>query len=123
MGSYLGTSISWPLAAAGSLVSDQANIRQSLEALFSTDFGTNVFDPRYGTKLRSLVFEPNLDVLRAVIVNDLTAAIRAYEQRVSVESISLQSVTFERCDIMCILRLKSLNELFSFVYPFYRQLN
>jgi len=61
--SFLGTGWDFPPtfhkeAPGVELVSDEEDIRSSLDILFSTDPGERVMQPLYGCALRKFVFEP-----------------------------------------------------------------
>ncbi|MFZ4699396.1 MAG: GPW/gp25 family protein, partial [Candidatus Methylumidiphilus sp.] len=73
--SFLGTGWGFPPTfdrglGGVAMISDEEDIRSSLEILLSTDIGERVMQPRYGCNMHRLVFEP-LDTTLQAYMEDL----------------------------------------------------
>jgi len=71
------------------MVEDIDDIRQSMQILFSTQLGERIMRPNYGCDLHSAVFENISDDLIAGITANITDSILRYEQRVQLESVTV----------------------------------
>jgi uncharacterized protein len=64
-------------------------IKQDLQQLLTTQPGSRVMRPRFGCDLATLAFEPNDDILRALAKRNIKAAIDEWEQRVTVQDVTI----------------------------------
>lgn len=103
------------------MVSDEEDIRQSLEILLSTYVGERVMQPEYGCNLRELLFEPLDTSLQTYILDLVEKAIIYFEPRIRLESASmLTDQVSEGILIISIdFRVRTTNSRFNMVYPFY----
>ena len=91
-GSFLGTGWGFPPTFTKGhngveMISDEQDIRSSLEILLATELGERVLRPEYGTKIHSLIFE-TLDVSTGTLIADeIRKAILFHESRVDVQNI------------------------------------
>ena len=75
-------------------------IRQNIRALLGTRVGERVMLRDYGTRVHSLVHDPNDEALATLIRRQLQESMLAWEPRVLVTSVS-----FERLDAELYVRL------------------
>lgn len=73
--------------------SGHEKIRQNIRALLGTRFGERVMLREYGTRIHSLVHDPNDEALATLIRRQLQESLLAWEPRVLVTG-----VNFERND-------------------------
>jgi phage baseplate assembly protein W len=128
--SFLGTGWSFPPefdAVSGSvvLVSDEEDIRESLDILLSTSLGERVMQPRYGCNLEDYLFEPLSSTTVGFIKNLVSNAILLYEPRIVAEEITVtgdDSVSlFEgRFAINVLYSIPGTNSRFNYVYDYYK---
>ena len=126
--SFLGTGWAFPpqFNQNGSvrLVTAEADIRESLFILLSTNPGERVMQPTYGCGLKSHVFEQIDESAVTVIIDLIKRAILFFEPRILVEHIDVNTENEEdqrngviRINITYIIR--STNNRHNIVYPFY----
>ena len=124
--SFLGTGWGFPptfnnKTESVGMLSDEADIRSSLEILLSTRQGERVMRPDYGCNLDQLVFEPLTTTFKTYIKDLISTAILYYEPRISVDKIELDH-TGElegRIIISIDYTVRSTNSRYNFVYPYY----
>lgn len=68
----------------------ETNIRESLRLLLLTEPGERIRRPAFGAGLRRFLFEPNTPATRHAVAEEIETAIRRWEPRVSLESVSVQ---------------------------------
>lgn len=124
----IGRGISFPFDCEKHTLNQSESIRkinQSLLMLFETPKGQRFFLPDYGTNLRIYRWEPNDDILVMQLRNVLTTDVTKWEPRIFVNNIEF----FRDPDIIdnnilyigISYKIKSTNEVGSFVYPFRRE--
>ena len=70
-------------------VTNEAAINQALLSLFKTTKGERVFNPTYGSNIKSLIFEP-LDTLTAErIASDIKLSVRIWEPRIELVELAI----------------------------------
>lgn len=124
--SFLGTGWHFPpkfIKGPGSvvMVSDVADIEQSLEILLTTTVGERFLRPTYGCDLNKYLFEPLDDGLTAYIRDLVNTAILYHEPRIRL--LSLKLYPQENQGLLLIeleYRIRSTNSRKNFVFPFYR---
>jgi phage baseplate assembly protein W len=96
MGSFLGTGWSFPVqfikesgGCRAAMVSEVADIEQSLALLLSTRPGERVMRPDYGCALEDMLFEPLDEGLIAFIREMITNAVLFYEPRVDLQEVDI----------------------------------
>ena len=128
--SFLGTGWSFPPEfdnTTGSvlLVTNDADIHDSLNILLSTSLGERVMQPRYGCNLEDYLFEPLNSTTIGFLKNLVSNAILFYEPRISVEEIMVtgdESVDlFEgKFTITVTYTIPGTNSRFNYVYDYYK---
>jgi phage baseplate assembly protein W len=105
------------------MVSDEVDIHQSLQILFSTHPGERVMLPLYGSDLDRVVFEAIDRTLIADLSQRLTREITTWEPRILVDDISM----VRHADLRGVLTIsidytiRRTNNRGNFVFPFYLQ--
>lgn len=128
--SFLGTGWSFPPAfnrEAGSveLVSDEEDIRQSLNILLSTTLGERVMQPRYGCDLTNYVFETMNSSVIGYLKDRVKNAILYYEPRIVAEKIEVTAAeSFDLIEgkftISIDYSIPGTNSRFNYVYDYYK---
>jgi hypothetical protein len=123
--SFLGTGWSFPpefnRRGKVTMVSAEADIRQSLLILLGTTPGERVMQPTFGCGLRSQVYE-NINESTVTVLKDLIKrAILFFEPRVILHLIEIdQSRAYDGyLDIHLVYSIISTNTRHNIVYPFY----
>ena len=124
--SFLGTGWSFPptfhLELKGvQLVSDEEDIKQSIEIFLGTKLGERVMRPEYGNPLFQHVFEMSTEKNIDWILNDISLAIRINETRLYIHSISAnkERILDGILQINLDYEIESTNVRNNIVYPFY----
>ena len=92
--SFLGTGWAFPPAfdnesGTVNMVSDEDDIRESLNILLSTSLGERVMQPKYGCNLIDYLFEPLSSSVIGFIKDRVENAILFYEPRIIAEKIEV----------------------------------
>jgi uncharacterized protein len=128
--SFLGTGWSFPPSfdkETGSvvMVSDEEDIKQSLNILLSTSLGERVMQPEYGCNLTDYLFESLGSSVIGYIKDRVKNAILYYEPRINVEKIEVTSgASFDliegRFTISLEYTIPGTNSRFNYVYDYYK---
>ena len=124
--SLLGTGWGFPPAFSREsgvhMVSDEEDIRQSLQILLSTEVGERVMQPKYGCNMNRLVFEPLDTSLQTYMKHLINTAILYFEPRIILNSVQLEAFVNEgRIDINLDYTIATTNTRHNYVYPFYKK--
>ena len=123
--SFLGTGWDFPPAFEGGpdrvrMISDEADIRSSLQILLQTTIGERRMQPKYGCNLQRFVFEPADLTLQAYLKDIIKIAILYFEPRIILDDVTLEPDPLEgRILIKIDYTIARTNTRFNFVYPFY----
>ena len=71
------------------MISDEPDIKSSLDILFSTDPGERVMQPLYGCALRKFLFEPMNVATKTMMEKVIKDALLIHEPRIIVEKIQI----------------------------------
>lgn len=125
--SFLGTGWGFPpafsnIATEVEMISDEEDIKSSLEILLTTRPGERVMRPDYGCNLDELVFEPLTTTFKTYIKDLISTAILYYEPRIEVNSIDLDDTGELEGRILIVIdyTVSATNTRFNFVFPFYK---
>jgi len=128
--SFLGTGWSFPPSfdtETGTvvLVSQEEDIKQSLNILLSTSLGERVMQPRYGCNLNDYMFEPLNSSIIGYIKDLVENAILFYEPRIIAEKIEVTpqdslDIIEGRFTISIDYTIPETNSRFNFVYDYYK---
>ena len=92
--SFLGTGWNFPPTFQDEfwgveMISDEPDIKSSLEIIFSTDPGERVMQPQFGCALRKFLFEPMNVATKALIEKVIKDALLIHEPRIIVENVQI----------------------------------
>lgn len=123
--SFLGTGWSFPPRFSGGgavMVSDEADIHESLIILFGTIAGERLFAPGYGLDMQAQVFEPMSTTMRTLLLDRIRKAILIHEARIKVIALSVDSPdpNTGQLTIQLDYAVRATNSRYNLVYPFYR---
>jgi uncharacterized protein len=124
--SFLGKGWSFPPHFSNTekgvaMISDEEDIRNSLEILVSTRPGERILQPGYGCNLDLLLFEPIDISLQTFIRDTVYTAIYLYEPRIRPENVILNAIEPEGMVLLEIeYTIRSTNTRHNLVFPFYR---
>lgn len=126
--SFLGTGWAFPPQfvkgglCAPLMVSDEEDIWQSLQILFSTSLGERRILPEYGCNLEDFVFAPINVSLLSYLEALIWESVQLHEPRIKLETLAITPTELEgRLDILVSYIVRSTNTRFNRVYPFYYQ--
>jgi phage baseplate assembly protein W len=124
--SFLGTGWSFPptfhLELKGvQMVSDEEDIKQSIEIFLGTILGERVMRPEYGNPLHQHVFEMSSQINIDWILKDVSLAIRINEPRLFIRGISAnkERILDGILQINLEYEIESTNVRNNIVFPFY----
>jgi phage baseplate assembly protein W len=128
--SFLGTGWAFPPSfdtdtGTVTLVSNEEDIKQSLNILLSTSLGERVMQPRYGCNLNDYIFEPLNSSVVGYIKDLVENAILFYEPRIIAENVEVTPQdSFDliegRFTISIDYTIPETNSRFNFVYDYYK---
>lgn len=125
--SFLGTGWKFPpafdhITGDVAMISDEADVHNSLQVLLSTRPGERVLLPDYGCNLDELVFEALSTTFVNYMKDLIGTAILLYEPRVRVNDIQIfQDREAEGLILIEVdYTVKSTNSRFNYVFPFYK---
>jgi phage baseplate assembly protein W len=103
------------------MAADELSVRQSIEIILSTSKGERVMRPDLGCDLNKLLFAPNNGATRALAEFEVTEALRTWEPRIEVLDVSVRAGgdNGEQLLIDIDYRVRSTDNRFNLVYPFY----
>ncbi len=123
--SYLGVGLKYPtqlVNGSAVLAHSRELIQQSIYVILSTPIGERFMNPAFGSRVEEMIFEQNDEILKSMLRLFISDALEKWEKR-----IKFVDVKFEQDDslINCLIsyRILSVNEIDSYVYPFYKKLN
>ncbi len=123
---FLGTGWGFPPTFSkdgkkAGLVSQDRDIRQSLEILMLTSPGERVMHPEFGCGLKSMVFEV-IDTSAVTAIKDIIdRAVLFFEPRITLERVDVDTDRQYdgRLDIRLEYTVKTTNSRHNMVFPFY----
>jgi uncharacterized protein len=128
--SFLGTGWSFPPTfesdtGSVTMVSNEEDIKQSLNILLSTSLGERVMQPEYGCNLTDYLFESLSSSVIGYIKDRVKNAILYYEPRIIAGKIEVTSdASFElvegRFTISIEYTIAGTNSRFNYVYDYYK---
>ncbi len=128
--SFLGTGWAFPPSfdielRTVELVSNEEDIRQSLNILLATSLGERVMQPKYGCNLNDYLFEPLSASVIGYIKDLVEHAILFYEPRIIAEKIEVTpqdsfDIIEGRFTISVDYTIPETNSRFNYVFDYYR---
>ncbi len=122
--SFLGQGWSFPpqfskIGKGVLLLSNEGDIKSSLQILLSTRVGERILQPKYGCNLEEILFEP-LNISLQTYIKDLVfTAIYYFEPRVRPDAVSLTSGEDGLVEVTVEYTIRSTNTRHNLVFPYY----
>ena len=122
---FIGTGWDFPIRvnAKGGLQwsSGPDRIQDAIWIILKTSLGERVMRPRFGSRVNDFVFQSNSSPVRTELVTAVKRALLQSEPRIDLEIVRAQPVEDEPGQVLISIqyRLRTTNELFNVVYPFY----
>ena len=104
-----------------SLAGQDEAIRQSIRLIIETAKGERLMRPTFGCGIHDLVFAPNDPLTAARASFEVREALIDWEPRIEVLNVQAQLATAEENTLLLDVqyRVRSTNNVFNLVYPFY----
>lgn len=101
----------------------EETVRQSIWAILSTARGERLMRPDFGCRIHDRVFDPNTPGTVGQIISDVRAALVEWEPRIDVLNVDLleNPAQLNLLQISIHYRVRTTNNAFNLVYPFYLQ--
>jgi len=105
------------------MLSDEVDIKSSLEILLSTRLGERIMIPNYGCNLDELLFKPLNLTLKTFVKELIKNAILYYEPRIDVEKIQIDQNNEMDGELLILIdyRIRITNARNNLVFPFYKE--
>jgi phage baseplate assembly protein W len=122
-GARLGRGWRFPVLPVGRelpLESGAEKVRQAIWLVLDTEPGERVMRPAFGCGLRRYLMKPNTESLRALMANDVAAALGRWEPRIEVDAVTVEAAE-DPAQVNVRVRYTHLRDgrPDSLVYPFY----
>lgn len=123
--SFLGTGWSFPPqfsrhSGGAKMISNEEDIKNSLEVLLSTRVGERIMQPKYGCNMDELLFEPLTVSLQTYMKDLVFTALYYYEPRIKPENVTLTASEEEGLVIVTVeYIIRATNTRHNLVYPYY----
>lgn len=102
------------------MLSNEDDIKSSLEILLSTRVGERLMQPKFGCALDELSFEPLTTTMKTYIQDLVETAILYYEPRIDIEKIELTEENTQGLILISVdYRIRTTNSRQNLVYPYY----
>jgi phage baseplate assembly protein W len=125
---FLGTGWSFPpefkkITKSVIMISDEEDIKSSLEILLSTKIGERIMLPKYGCNMDELIFNPLNRTLKTFVSELVRTAILYHEPRIDVEKIDITQGDDLNGEVLVVLdyKIRATNSRTNMVYPFYKE--
>lgn len=125
---FLGIGWSFPpefkeSTKAVTMLTDEADIKSSLEILLSTKIGERIMQPKYGCNMDELLFNPLNRTLKTFVSELIKTAILYHEPRIDVEKIDITKGDDLSGELLVLIdfKVRATNSRINMVYPFYQQ--
>lgn len=96
-------------------------IQDAIWLIIKTALGERVMRPRFGAGVDDFVFQPNSPAIRVALASAVKQALLEWEPRIELEAVRVDPVPGEPSQVLASIeyRIRTTNELFNVVYPFY----
>lgn len=103
------------------MVSDETDIKESLEIYFNTKLGERIMRPTYGCVIHEHIFDKIDESILNILSFELTQNIGQIEPRIIVEKIEIKQSSIENGELQISIQYKiiSSNVRDNIVFPFY----
>jgi phage baseplate assembly protein W len=122
---FIGTGWKFPIKvdARGRLTWSQGTdrLQDAIWLIVKTSLGERVMRPTFGAGVDDYVFQPNSPSIRTALATGIRSALTQWEPRVDLDTVSVDPVADEPSQVLVTIayRVRTTNELFNIVYPFY----
>jgi phage baseplate assembly protein W len=120
---FLGVGWGFPIVIEGAFQAAKydESIRQSIQIILETARGERVMRPDFGCGLHERVFAINDSLTRGTASDDVREALRHWEPRIEVLKVTVTAAgaADEILNISIDYRVRSTDNRFNLVYPFY----
>ncbi|MEM7185348.1 MAG: GPW/gp25 family protein [Bacteroidota bacterium] len=105
------------------MVSNEHDIKESLEILLNTNLGERTMLPEYGSELQYFLFQPITNSRMHYLRDIIKTAILKYEPRIRLNDIQIDQKDYLDGVIRVAIKytIKSNNTRFNLVFPYYKQ--
>lgn len=124
---FLGNGWSFPIQLAPNgqvkMSAYEADIRQAVILILSTNQGERVMRPDFGAGLQALVFEPLTTTTKALVRHRVEEALIRWEPRIDTSQVRVNVDGTEPNKLLVEIeyRVRATNTFYNLVYPFYLQ--
>lgn len=96
-------------------------IEDAIWLIIKTATGERAMRPQFGAGVYGFVFQPNSPATRAALADAINRALREWEPRIDLLGVLVEEAPGEPSQALVSIeyRIRSTNELFNVVYPFY----
>lgn len=107
---------------AVTMLTDEEDIKSSLEILLSTKIGERIMQPKYGCNMDELLFSPLNRTLKTFVSELIKTAILYHESRIDVEKIDITKGDDLSGELLVLIdfKVRATNSRINMVYPFYK---
>jgi phage baseplate assembly protein W len=107
---------------AVTMLTDEEDIKSSLEILLSTKIGERIMQPKYGCNMDELLFSPLNRTLKTFVSELIKTAILYHEPRIDVEKIDITKGDDLSGEFLVLIdfKVRATNSRINMVYPFYK---
>lgn len=108
---------------AVTMLTDEEDIKSSLEILLSTKIGERIMQPKYGCNMDELLFNSLNRTLKTFVSELIKTAILYHEPRIDVEKIDITKGDDLSGELLVLIdfKVRATNSRINMVYPFYKQ--
>jgi phage baseplate assembly protein W len=94
-----------------SSVQNLNSVKQSIYMILNTPKGTRIFNPEYGSRLKSFLFEPYDDTTARRIGTDLSESLNNWEPRITIININVDMDGVSGYNIEVIYRIANTQQV------------
>jgi hypothetical protein len=122
---FIGNGWRFPIkvGASGSIETSNGpdRVRDAIWIIISTGIGERLMRPTFGAGVHDYVFQPNTPAIRTALADAIKQALVKWEPRIDLDAVRVDPVSGEPSQVIASIdyRLRTTNELFNVVYPFY----
>jgi phage baseplate assembly protein W len=74
-------------------ITNLESIKRSVRNIVSTNKGERMLDPEFGSHVRSFLFEPDSDIIRYAIQEEIFIQLENFEPRIEVTSVAVENTS------------------------------
>jgi hypothetical protein len=124
---FIGKGLKFPIKvdSRGRLATSQGieRLEDAIWLIVRTSLNERVMRPTFGAGANDFVFQPNSPAIRAGLATAVRSALLKWEPRIDVDAVAVDPVADDpsRVTVTISYTVRTTNELFNMVYPFYLQ--